>query len=159
DLSEQPANAVRVRAQVEVPTLMPFMQPRRVWAHAVANQDEPMAAFSIGSGLASLDDGLLNQVLGGLLGTSVSLDLVSYQGLATTSISVLEFLELLDVDASVGTLDQVLDTEVTVLQWVDAVITALDEREGLDIGLLRNAVLVSALQDVALRLGDVLALG
>src|SRR5690606_28739058 len=93
DLSEQPANAVRVRAQVEVPTLMPFMQPRRVWAHAVASQDEPMAGFSIGSGLASLDDGVLNQVLGGLLGTSVSLDLVSYQGLATTSISVLEFLE------------------------------------------------------------------
>lgn len=159
DLSGHPANAVRVRGQMSVPALFPFVRDKRVWAHAVANQDEPVAAFSVGSGLASLDGGVLNQVLGSLLGSSVSLDVLSYRGLATTSITLLEFLDLLDIDASVGTVDKILDAEILLLDWVDAIVTALDEREGVNIAALNTAVLSGVLQNAVIRLSDVLDLG
>lgn len=47
-----------------------------------------VAAFSVGSRLAELDGGMLNSVLGGLLGTRLSLSLGDYRALAGTSVDL-----------------------------------------------------------------------
>ncbi|MBA8820708.1 hypothetical protein BRY73_14490 [Ochrobactrum sp. P6BS-III] len=76
------------------------------------------AAFSIGSRLASLNttESALNGLLGGLLGTSLSLKLVDYNALAATDINLLGFLDKLapQVGLTAGTYDQLLNTNVSV---------------------------------------------
>lgn len=54
------------------------------------------ASMTIGSRLASLNGGLLNSMLGSLLGTSVSLSLMDYQALASAKVDLLSFLTALD---------------------------------------------------------------
>ena len=54
-------------------------------------QLRPQAAFAIGSGLASLNGGVLNAVLGGLLGSNVSFSLMDYQSLASANIDMFTF--------------------------------------------------------------------
>jgi uncharacterized membrane protein len=54
-----------------------------------------LAAFSIGSRLASVNDGILNSVLGGLLGSELSLDVMDYEALIDADIEVLSFLDML----------------------------------------------------------------
>jgi uncharacterized membrane protein len=64
-----------------------------------------VAGFQIGTGLARIDttqSPLLNPVLGGMLGTSVSLSAVSYQGLASTQLNALGFLDPLATSANVN---------------------------------------------------------
>lgn len=51
----------------------------------------PTAAFAVGSRLAQLDGGVLNGVLGGLLGTNLSLSLMDYQALASANVDLFAF--------------------------------------------------------------------
>ncbi|MFW6776250.1 pilus assembly protein TadG-related protein [Nocardioides sp. CPCC 205120] len=63
---------------------------------AVATADQS-ACFRVGSYLASLDtadSALLNPILSALLGSTVSLDAVSYRGLAGASVSLLELVDV-----------------------------------------------------------------
>ena len=48
-------------------------------------------AFTLGTGVASLDGGLLNAVLGGLLGTQISLSVLDYQALASANVDLFDF--------------------------------------------------------------------
>ena len=52
---------------------------------------EPQAMFSIGSRLASLDGGLANALLSGLLGSNVSLTVMDYRALAGAKVNLLQF--------------------------------------------------------------------
>ncbi|MCO7726828.1 pilus assembly protein TadG-related protein [Brucella intermedia] len=76
------------------------------------------AAFSIGSRLLSLntDQSVLNDLLGGLLGTSLNLKLADYNALAATDVNLLGFLDRLapKVGLTAGTYDQLLNTDVSV---------------------------------------------
>jgi len=76
------------------------------------------AAFSIGSRLLSLntDQSVLNDLLGGLLGTSLNLKLADYNALAATDVNLLGFLDKLapKVGLTAGTYDQLLNTDVSV---------------------------------------------
>lgn len=74
----------------------------------------PRAGFSVGSRLASLDGGVVNHLLGQLLGTELSLDLADYNALANLDISLLSFLDALagEVGLSAGTYGDVLDASV-----------------------------------------------
>lgn len=76
----------------------------------------PKAAFSIGSRLASLNGGLANDLLGGLLGTNLSLTAMDYNALLDADVSLFGFLDALasEVDLDVGTYSQLLATEVTI---------------------------------------------
>ena len=85
---------------------------------------DPQATFSIGSKLASLDSTsspLLNSVLGGMLGGSVNLSLVGYQGLAAASTTFGPIWTSLGL----GTTSQILNTSVTVKNFINAAATAL----------------------------------
>ena len=68
-------------------------------ATAAAPDQTPRAMFSIGSRLAALDGGLANQLLSGLTGSTVSLNLMDYNALASADVNLLTWFDALAVDA------------------------------------------------------------
>lgn len=56
-----------------------------------------MAAFSLGTGLASLSDGVPNALLSALAGTELNLSVMDYQGLVTADADILGFAHALQV--------------------------------------------------------------
>lgn len=91
-------NAVRIVTKSDAPTyfaralgLSSFNTVHtRATAATVAT-----ASFGAGTRLAQLNGGLVNQLLGGLVGANLSLSLIDYQALANTKISALAFLDAL----------------------------------------------------------------
>lgn len=76
------------------------------------------ASFSIGSRLLGVNEGLVNQLLGGLLGSNINLSLMDYEALLDANISLLSFLDALAIETGItaGSYTQVLDAEVTMGQ-------------------------------------------
>ncbi|MGX2040314.1 pilus assembly protein TadG-related protein [Methylocaldum sp. MU1018] len=93
-------------------------------AEAVGRSDA-IAGISAGSFLARLDDGALNRLLGGLLGTNVNLDLVSYQGIADANLTLLD---LIQAQGSVGTVDELLALQMSVGDFIELMATALTNK-------------------------------
>lgn len=78
------------------------------------------AAFSIGTRLASLNGGILNALLGKLLGTNLSLKVMDYQALLDTDVSIHPFLKAVatDLNLTAATYEEVLNAGVTMPQLV-----------------------------------------
>lgn len=148
-------NAAQVTITQNVPYFFMVGQ-RRLQATAIA-KNTPIVSFSLGSGLASVNSGLLNQVLGMLLGNSnpLSLDLVSYQGLANTNVRVADLM----VALGVSTVQQLLATQVSLSQFVTAVVSAGAQNglAGVSVSnaLAPNALVVGPLlHDTLINVGD-----
>lgn len=79
-------------------------------ATAAAADRTPRAVLSIGSRLAALDGGLANQLLSGLTGSSVSLNLMDYNALAAADVNLLTWFDALSIEAGlkVGDYDALL---------------------------------------------------
>lgn len=79
-------------------------------ATAATADRTPRAVFSIGSRLAALDGGLANQLLSGLTGSTVSLNLMDYNALASADVNLLTWFDALSVEAGlkVGDYDALL---------------------------------------------------
>jgi uncharacterized membrane protein len=77
-----------------------------------------IAAFSVGTRLASLNDGILNALLGKLLGTSLSLKVMDYRALVDTDISIHPFLKAVatELNLTAATYEDVLNAGVTMPQ-------------------------------------------
>jgi len=93
ELSEtdlEDARAVRVTLKRPFPSLLsPLLsQPGGVMTASATATIEVLGNLSVGSGVASLNQGMLNALLSGLLGGNVNLSLVDYQGLASTQVSL-----------------------------------------------------------------------
>ncbi|ESZ29736.1 TadG family pilus assembly protein [Mesorhizobium sp. L2C084A000] len=92
--SVTPYNAVRVTlkkipARYFASSLIPTPV---IGTQAIASMT-PQATFSVGSRLASLDGGILNALLGGLLGSNISLSVMDYNALLSADVSVLSFVD------------------------------------------------------------------
>jgi uncharacterized membrane protein len=113
-------NAAQVTITQNVPYF--FMVGRRQLTATAIAKNTPIASFSLGSGLAAVNGGLLNQLLGSLLGNAnpLSLSLVSYQGLANTNIRVSDLMAAVGV----GTVQQLVSAQLTLTQFFNAVIAA-----------------------------------
>jgi uncharacterized membrane protein len=87
----------------------------RKTATAAIPGGQPQAMFSIGSRLASLDGGLANALLSGLLGSNVSLTVMDYRALAGAKVNLLQFSDALATELGVtaGDYDALLQQEVT----------------------------------------------
>lgn len=85
----------------------------------------PEVSFSVGSRLASLNGGLANAILSRLLGTTVSLSVMDYHGLADARVDALAFLDALaqQVHLEAGTYDQLLAMEATTGDIAEALAT------------------------------------
>jgi uncharacterized membrane protein len=151
-------NAVRVTVTTQEPLFF-MLGSREVTATATATRAD-VAGLSIGSGLLSIDteqSALLNGILGGLLHTSLSLDAVSYQGLATANVRLLD---LVKADASVGTVEELLAADISVADLIRLTATALSQSEVANVDLsVLNTLSLLALKvpgDLSLKLGDLL---
>ncbi len=116
-----PYNAVRVRLfrKGMIHFARVFTEPPVIETSGVAGIDG-IAAFSIGSRLASLNGGVLNAILNGTLGTNVSLSAMDYKALLDAKTNALAFLDTAntELDLQAATYRDVLDANVTVGQFV-----------------------------------------
>lgn len=87
-----------------------------------------LAAFSIGSRLASVNGGTANALLSALLGTSVSLSAMDYDQLAAADVDALDFSGALrsQLHLDAASYDDTLAASATMPQALAALATALD---------------------------------
>ncbi|MGV3652169.1 MAG: TadG family pilus assembly protein [Devosia sp.] len=87
------------------------------------------AAFSVGSRLASLEGGLANSLLDGLLGISATAGVMGYDRLLGVDIAVADLLDALAgrLSLSAGTYDQLLSSEIALSELIAAAATVLDK--------------------------------
>jgi uncharacterized membrane protein len=90
------------------------------------------ASFAIGSRLASVNGGLLNQILGGMLGTSLSLSAMDYQSLIDTQLDLFGFMDALAarLNVTAATYDSLLGKEATVADVVGAMADSSKKQYG-----------------------------
>ncbi len=121
-------DAVQVKVHSAFKTVFPFViGPSGLDVKAIGQRaNEPEAAFSVGSTLASLDTqkSALDGVLGGMLGkTAAQMNLVSYDGLATGNVSLTALkgkLLALGAGYAFGTPDSVLTSDIKVKDLLTA---------------------------------------
>jgi uncharacterized membrane protein len=91
-----------------------------------------MAAFEIGSRLLSLNGGVLNAVLGSLLGTTLSLSVMDYNSLASVHIDAFSFLSAVAtrVNLTAATYDQILSANLKVSDIIAAMLSAQQVANG-----------------------------
>lgn len=106
-----------------------MMKPPVIGTTATASA-QAEAAFSVGSRLASLNGGVVNALLGGLLGTDISLSVMDYSALASADIDVLSFTDALATELRLTgvSYSDVLASKATVGQ----IATAMADVPGLD---------------------------
>lgn len=99
-----------------------IVEAPRLSASGVATVDK-MAAFSVGSRLASLNNGVINSLLGKLLGTTISLSAMDYQSLANANVDVLKILDKMAIklNLTAGTYDDVLKTDIGFGAFLNAI--------------------------------------
>jgi uncharacterized membrane protein len=157
--SASSAAAIKVVTSLNVNHLfgkgMAWQSTFPVKATAVAINQEPIAAFSVGSSLASIN----NQLLESTLGTYLGLQLISYNGIANTNISLLELVKQLPIN--IGTVDSVLQAPITVSDFLNAYVQALSkapDAASIDLGFVQQqvALIEAKLGDVPITLGDIL---
>ncbi len=89
----------------------------------------PLAMLTIRSTLANIDSTkspILNAFIGGLLGGSLNLSAVSWQGLVTTDINLLSYFnQLISLNPSIGSYDELLKTNIKFTQLLEAAVTVL----------------------------------
>lgn len=132
-------------------------------AEAVARR-LPNATISAGTGLASVNSGqsaLLNPILSGLLGTHIDLSAAAYNGIADAKLSVLDILGadgmgLIGVDTSLGTIEQLLNTNVGLQQVLAASVNVLAKNGVASVEALRAQLV--GVKSATLKLGDLLGL-
>lgn len=160
-------NAVTVDLTHTVPTslfeqILSGHDDINLTARATAKACEPTAQLSVRSSLVNIDSSqsnILNAVLGDIIGGSLNLSAVSWQGLLDTSINLLDFLDALavDIDATAGDYDGVLTTAISVGSLLNVAADVLNESGvssvAADVGTIGDLVPLS-LDDI--RLNDLL---
>jgi uncharacterized membrane protein len=82
------------------------------------------AAFAVGSRLASVEGGVLNQLLGGMLGTSLSLSAMDYQSLLDAQLDLFGFMDALAarLHLTAATYDDVLRSNAAIADVTGAMV-------------------------------------
>ncbi|MGM0516312.1 MAG: pilus assembly protein TadG-related protein [Pseudomonadota bacterium] len=169
DVTDPRSDSVMVLASREVPASLLFggwLSDNSQTIEAVAAaRDQTPVSFAIGSELVRLsteDSALLGPLLGGLLGSEVDLGLGGFEGLVNSHVSLLELQDaaLLELGLDAGTVQGLLDTDLSVAEFIRVLARAVDRAGFLDAGVYLGeleAVAVKA-DDLHLSLGDILAI-
>lgn len=130
---------------------------------AVAQACQPEALITIDSGIVNIDSSqsaLLNTVLGGFLGSTVSLSVGEWNGLLTSDINLLSYLDALAIDlgVAVGSYDEVLSTSASLGDFL-AVAADVLTADGNIIAAngLQALVLAIPLTTPAIQLGELIS--
>ena len=134
-----PATGTANAARVTINTLTPLYFARyltgasqyTIRASATASSTA-LASFAIGSRLLALNGGLLNAMLGSMLGTTLSLSVMDYQSLINARIDALDFLSALAtrVNMTGVTYDSLLDSNIKVSDIIAAALTTQQATNG-----------------------------
>jgi uncharacterized membrane protein len=131
------ADAVRVTLDADTPVFlgMAMLEGGRVALQRKATAARArMAAFSVGSRLASLDGGIANALLSGLTGSTVSLSLMDHQALLDTDVDLFRFSDALRtrLNLTAASYDDVLAADIDTVDMLQALADALtaDGRTG-----------------------------
>ncbi|WP_047335569.1 pilus assembly protein TadG-related protein [Pseudomonas protegens] len=134
-------------------------------ATAVAAAPTPtVAQLSIRSTLGTVStaqSSILNPLVGGMLGGSLSLSAVGWNGLLNTNINLLSYLNQLAINLGVaaGNYTQLLNTTTSVTQLIQAAITVVQANGATaDVLTALGNLQVAALNAAPLKLGDILQL-
>ncbi|MBN9584995.1 MAG: hypothetical protein J0G34_06325 [Afipia sp.] len=125
----KPPNAVRVTLQTRTPLYFgKVITGDSQWslkATAVASTTQ-LVTFAIGSRLASLNGGLLNTLLGNMLGTTLSLSVMDYNALLGAKVDAFDFLSALAarVNLTGVTYDTLLSSNIKLPDAIAALATA-----------------------------------
>jgi uncharacterized membrane protein len=128
-------DAVRAIISGAPPRFLPFAPSTAISARAIALADQPLAQLRIRSTLLAVDtqqSELLNGVVGGLLGGSISLPVAAWNGLLNTDINLLNYLDALalELGLSAGDYDQVLGANLTLGQMLEVAADVLSRGGG-----------------------------
>ncbi|MBZ9672541.1 hypothetical protein LB536_22675 [Mesorhizobium sp. ES1-3] len=118
-----PYNAVRVTlAKIPKRYFASSLIPTPVIGTQATASMTPQATFSVGSRLLSVNGGILNALLSGLLGGNISLSVMDYNGLISADVSVLSFVSALGAQLNItaGTYSDVLASKATIGQIATA---------------------------------------
>ncbi len=132
-------------------------------ATAVAAAAPPVAQLTIRSDLASVNSAnspLLNMVVGNLLGGSLSLTAAGWNGLLTTNVNLLSYLDQLAIQLNVkaGDYDALLSTAVSASQLLDAAVKVLQKNGAVATAVINDLITVKAIapNTQLLTVGDLL---
>lgn len=156
-----PQEAVHVHVTQSVPASLVvgglFGNQVELHAEAVAAADPPLVTFTAGTFLASVttDVSPMNRLLGDLLGTTLNLNAISYEGLATANLTLLN---LIQAQGSVSSINELLNTEIPLSNLVNMIVEGVDEN-GTASSLAMTALeqLASATNNTPVKLADILA--
>lgn len=132
-----------------------FAGNTQLTAVAVARR-QPWGDFSLGSFLASVNSNdvvVLNQIFGGLLHSSINLQLVSYQGLAAAQVSVADLVQ--GARLSAGNVQGLLDTQVTIAGLVTIMLNAVGASSAA-YDALSTVLAAAGANSTTLRIGDLI---
>jgi uncharacterized membrane protein len=125
-------NAVRVTMTSEPPVVLwnVFVggENPRVVTEAIA-MSTGLASLAIGSRLASLNNGVLNSVLGQMLGGSLDLSVMDYNALLDAQVDLVDFIDMLSADVALAddNYSDLADMEVGPADVADALSDLLAE--------------------------------
>lgn len=139
-------NAVTVDLAYLVPAslfeqILPGHDDINLTASATAKACEPTARLTIRNNTAlsvdSSESDLLNAVLGGLLGTTLSLDVADWNGLLNTNINLLSYLDLLAIELGIadGEYDSVLTADVELADLLSVAADVLNLETGSEVAI------------------------
>ncbi|TPN41049.1 hypothetical protein FKO01_01260 [Mesorhizobium sp. B2-3-3] len=118
-----PYNAARVTlTKIPARYFASSLLPTPVIGTQATASTTPQATFSVGSRLLSVNGGILNALLSGLVGGNISLSVMDYNGLISADVSVLSFISALatQLNITAGTYSDVLASKATVGQIATA---------------------------------------
>lgn len=155
--SEVQHNACSIEIWREVSSIIFLKESRNVYARAIAKASlEPTATVLIRSKLLELNGGGVNYLIKALTGSEISLDAVGWNGLANLNVNLLKIFDhLIEVELAAGSYEDLLKTDVSLLQIINAMIVAVEPGNFVqaDIDVL-NDLLDLNFDDVFVKLGD-----
>ncbi len=159
-------NAVRVTLNTKTPLyfgkFLTGSDTFNIKASAVATSTA-QASFAVGSRLLSLDGGVLNALLGGLLGTTLSLSVMDYQSLASAKIDAFSFLSAIAtrVNLTAATYNSILNADINVSDIIAATLTAQQAANGASTATTALSTISQAVNGLTtkMKLGSLIEVG
>jgi uncharacterized membrane protein len=121
------------------------------------------AAFEIGSRLLSVNGGVLNAILGSMLGTTLSLSVMDYNSLASANIDAFSFLSAVAtrVNLTAATYNQILSANLKVSDIIAAMLSAQQVANGASSATTALSTISQAVNTVTtqMQLGSLIDVG
>jgi uncharacterized membrane protein len=151
------ATVVRVTATSPHTNEFPFLAGRTSMSRSAVAEKKTIAGFTLGSSLVTVNSTsstLLNGVLSQWMGGAVNLSLVSWQGIAAGEVTLAALqTQLLASGFSVGSVNELLNADLTLAQFYTATANALTLNGDTVNANLFNALAVSAVSATTFKLG------